>query len=320
MPSRLRRDFAPLNLPFNFRELLVSVLADICTDYFGIPHRDGTKDYRIVQGGLDWTHEADRLGKCPGDFTSPSRYIFQPNPTKSVADIAAWQGNLLKMSLAAWVKDLRDDMKKNRNPTGAPVTLGMLSDPAYQNKADDLLGSAILGAMLGFLPTVEGCIKGAMLEWVESGRLWEVQNELGTSDDDDLFSRAMSRLMNPLIETIQMRPVPFMIWRTALEDCQLGEHEFKKNDKVVLCIESATQANRLLGKRDLTHMFGGVAREDASGSSGQFDDSKTTTHACPGYKAAMGIMLGIIATVLNYGSLRPTPSPLTFILNRKADD
>jgi Dyp-type peroxidase family len=299
------------NVTFNFRELLVSVLADICKIYFGIPQGNG-ESYAIVQGGLDWRQ--NRQGQCPGDFTSPSRYIFSPNPSAAVADIASWQGKLLRSSVGAWVSELRAKPELLDDPEMGPVTKAMLEDPAYANASSDTLGSAIIGAMLGFLPTVEGCVKGTMLEWVDSRDLWDLQNKLRSDDQETLFKRSQATLLTPMIEAMQKRPVPFMIWRTARADFALRGKMIAKDRKVVLCIESATQANLLLGKRDLSHMFGGSAREDST----HFDATKSSTHACPGYKTAMGVMLGVIATVLDYGSIRTSPSPLTFILTRKS--
>jgi Dyp-type peroxidase family len=307
------------NIAFNFRDMLVSVLSSICTYYFGIPQMGTLADYRIEQGGLDWDDERQR-GRCPGDFTSPSRYIFSPNPSKEVGRIANWQGKLLQRSLSAWVKELRSEAGKPALDAmgDSSVTKAMLTLKEYKDKTPDELGSEIIGAMLGFLPTVEGCIKGTMLEWVESQELWRVQSALWADRDAaSLFDRARTVLQGPMIDTIQLRPVPLMIWRTARKNVSVGNIAIKKGKKVVLCIESATQANRLLGKPDLSHMFGGVAREQISAQSCPADKQKVTTHACPGYKAAMGIMLGIIGTVLDYGALKPSPSPLTFTLTRK---
>ena len=39
-----------------------------------------------------------------------------------------------------------------------------------------------------------------------------------------------------------------------------------------------------------------------------------TTHACPGYAMGLGVLLGLIAGLLDAGTLRPTGSPVLLML------
>ena len=55
-----------------------------------------------------------------------------------------------------------------------------------------------------------------------------------------------------------------------------------------------------------TFMFGGTT-----------NGPDQTRHACPGYKLAMGVMLGTLVTLLRAGTLRAVPaSPMSLTLRR----
>ncbi len=59
-------------------------------------------------------------------------------------------------------------------------------------------------------------------------------------------------------------------------------------------------------------MFGGA--RTAKGACER--DPLETVHACPGYEMAIGVLLGMITTLLLAGTLRPTASPtIVSVLN-----
>jgi hypothetical protein len=96
--------------------------------------------------------------------------------------------------------------------------------------------------------------------------------------------------------------VPDMVWRTATGAHQLGAVQVQAGETVVIGIVSATQEALGAGRTDVYPVFGG----ERAGSH--------PTHACPGYEIGMGVLLGMISGVLEAGTLRPMPSPLTVLL------
>jgi hypothetical protein len=111
----------------------------------------------------------------------------------------------------------------------------------------------------------------------------------------------MATILQPLMNTMRLRPVPEMVWRTAKVRHRLGNVELRPKDRVVLAIVSATQQDRLKGDvLDVYPIFGGKR-----------GGATDRPHACPGYDSGMGILLGIIAGLLDCGPMRPTPAPLT---------
>jgi hypothetical protein len=120
-------------------------------------------------------------------------------------------------------------------------------------------------------------------------------------------------------EAMHMRPMPQVGWRTALQDHRLGDDprhaiDVKAGDRVVMSIVSATQQSLADGLDDGRLMFGGVR-------AGQ--DGSYPTHACPGYEAAIGAMLGSLAGLLGWAGaglheLRPASGPFSFVLEGAA--
>jgi hypothetical protein len=95
----------------------------------------------------------------------------------------------------------------------------------------------------------------------------------------------------------------------------IGTVELSRGDRVVLSLTSASQEAFGNGSDDVLAIFGGARRAGLP-----------PTHACPGYNAALGVMLGVLAAFLDVGeTMRPSPAPLAFtfegpILERTGDD
>jgi len=100
-----------------------------------------------------------------------------------------------------------------------------------------------------------------------------------------------------LRRTMQLRPVPELVWRTATARRTLGGVEVAPGERIVVGIVSAMQQNLQEGSPDLWPVFGGRRAGE-----------QHPTHACPGYEMAMGVMLGALAGLLG-AELRPSLSP-----------
>jgi Dyp-type peroxidase family len=290
------------------RDIVDGVLAGLSAEWFGVP--DG--EY-VVGGGWHW--RADHP-TCPGHFHSPSRYMFQPNPGAEAALIGEQHGQATNAAVRRFLNAQGDNGERNLGEIG-----NALFDAFSGDK--ELLTSTLIGVMMGFLPTVDGNIRGVLYEWVNNRALWDYQLDY-LRDDPEIpknaedphnpeyfFKKACKVLMPPLKRTLLLRPVPELAWRTALVRHPLGAVEVNPGDRIVVSIVSATQ-ECLMNDEDpdddegLYFIFGGNRRE-----------KNHPTHACPGYEMAIGVMLGMLAGLLGSTRLRPTMTPLQLAVSMR---
>jgi hypothetical protein len=218
-------------------------------------------------------------------------------------------GSALTEAAVDFVKDWRT---QGLVPTAPDGTVAPLAEAIFKLSDDDLVARTYIGAMMGFLPTVDANVRLSLNEWLKDGTFWSLRAAMA-ADSVLTFAKAETLLMPPLIRAMQLRPSPELVWRTAMHHHQLGKNtpgastvQVEPDDKVVLSIVSATQQCLEKGEQDLLPMFGGKSCPRAS----------SPTHACPGYKAAMGAILGVLSALLECKeSMRPTPVPLAFIFD-----
>ena len=128
--------------------------------------------------------------------------------------------------------------------------------------------------------------------------LWDLQVELLTKNArQGEYAIPREVLRDRLLAQMGTSPVPEMIWREAPGSVPGLNGE--EPPKVVLGLVGAMMDD----KPDPLIMFGGARR--LSGG----DASVKTVHGCPGYEMAVGVMLGMLTTLLLAGTLRPTASP-----------
>ena len=281
-------------LTFDIKEVTEPVLAALCSAWFDLPG-DGT---HVQPGGWRWDWREDEAPLCPGHFTAPSRYLFQPNPGRAAQDAGQSHG-----------RALRDAVKRMVEAHRAAQTLprGSLARAAFEafpsNDDNDLLARTLVGVMMGFLPTVDGNLRSTLNEWLEDRSFWELQNRYAAHPGPHAFARAQDVIDGPLRRSMQLRPVPEMVWRTAVRAHRLGPLEVRRDDLVVVGLVSATHQDLDHGVTDASLVFGGDRRTDPYPS-----------HACPGATMALGVMLGVLAALMEVGPLRPTPVPLSLSL------
>ncbi len=287
-------------LTFDLKELTDHVLAEVNRAWFDLPDAQGEF---IAAGG--WTWDIDRP-TCPGHFTAPSRYIFQPNPGATASRYGELHGAAVLGRMRAYLDAVRAGT--------APRPTGAISQPLYDAAVaegtsadrDDLLARTLIGVMMGYLPTVEAGLRSVLNEWLEDRRLWDLQTALLHERGDARLSFEATRraLLEPLKRTMLLRPLPEITWRTAASAHRLGPVDIEVGDKVVVGIVSATQQTLDdPGPADVSPVFGGDRR-----------DAVTRPHACPGQDAGLGVMLGTLAALFEVGTLRPTPAPMTLRL------
>lgn len=283
------------------RDLIDEVLAGISKDWFGLP--DG---FHIKAGGWRWQDNVD--ASCPGHFLAPSRYLFWPQPGPESEQLGQRHGQVLKQQVLAFVKAQRG------RPSPACGTLGNAMLAAIPN--DDLMARTLIGVMMGFLPTVDANLRLVLAEWLQDGRLWSLQADyLAAISDAERKARkagkpvaqppdaqraaAMSTVAAELMRSLQRHPVPPLIWRTALTAHQLGNVAVNPGDRIAVGLGSAAAERLDRDQPDPYTVFGGRRTPTGAGAS-----NTGPTHACPGRLVAHGVMLGVLAAVLDRTDLR----------------
>jgi cytochrome P450 len=286
---------AGADMAVEVRDLVDELLARFCREWFGLPD-----DTRVVAGGWHWRDQAT----CPGHFHSPSRYTFQPQPGAQAKTVGEDHGAVLKTKVLEFVRAVRTSEDKQ----------GRLGKELFAGFADDeRLASNLIGVMMGFLPTVDGNLRGALFEWVRDRSLWDHQVALRSLVGATLLEGALAVIRPRLAETMQLRPVPEVVWRTALRADTLGPLQLRAGDMLVVSIVSATQEDLLNERDDDPFVVFGGKRKPGPGD----DKSKIPTHACPGYDMAIGVMLGFLAALMDTVSLRPAASSMALRIGKR---
>ncbi len=282
-------------VPLDLKRLSDEVLARLSRHWFGLP------DGGCVQAASrDWHWQADVQAppRCPGHFDTPSRYFFQPMPEGTAAEEQGQRhGRQLLAAVSAWVAQTR---------AGAAAPAGTLTPAlfaALPGLTDAELASTCIGVLMGFLPTVDGCWRRALMDSRADPRLWLARARLLAGAGTPDLAQAERALRPWLDQALLRHPVPDMIWRTARTAHGLGGGSgaavpVAAGRRVVLGLMSGTQvqwqAREAGGEAaqaqpaDLSLVFGGQRPAGAP----------HPLHACPGYEAAMGMLLGMSAGLL----------------------
>ena len=286
------------DLTVDARELLEPLLADFCEEWFGLSE-DG--EY-FRRAGYRWDWTKNDPPNYPGHFLSPSRYIFQPHPGPEVAAIGSAHGVAVRSAMINFLDRFGSTIK-------APVTRAVLDSD--QGKADVAFAArTIAGAMMGFIPTVEGNLRRILNEFLREGTLWSLRARYSGTEAKD-FTDACNRLGDDFIPAMQLRAVPELIWRTATASHTIGHgaHQVavEPGEIVVAGAVSATQQSLKQGGTDLYDAFGGNRRAEGH-----------PTHACPGADPALAMMMGFFSALVESKlPLRVGPGPLTIGLDGK---
>ncbi|MBB2485803.1 hypothetical protein H5407_11285 [Mitsuaria sp. WAJ17] len=286
----------PQRMPVDLKRLSDEVLARLARHWFGLP--DGL---HVQAATRDWAWQADSsaLPRCPGHFDTPSRYFFQPLPERTVAEeLGQRHGRQLLTAVTAWVARGRAD------PASLQGQLSRRLFAALAGESDAALASICIGVLMGFLPTVDGCWRRALMDSRNDERLWLARAALlalGAPAQQGLAQ--VEPLLRPWLEQALLRhPVPDAIWRTVRQAHALGPvAEVAEGRRVVLGLMSGTQVQWLAREAggttaqacpaDLSLVFGGRRQDGAT----------HPLHACPGYEAALGLLLGMSAGLLGAG-------------------
>ena len=281
------------DLTVDAHELIDHLLGYFCEEWFGLSEAGG----HFRRAGYRWDWQPGQPPNYPGHFMSPSRYIFQPHPGPEVEAFGAAHGAAVRRAMIDFLG------RPETGQTAAPVARAVLDSEAGKASVG-CAASTIAGAMMGFLPTVDGSLKRILNEWLREGTLWSLRGRFGNTRAAD-FTDACIRLGDDFIPAMQLRAVPELLWRTATVSHTLGEgpHQVTVNpgDIVVAGAISAAQQNLQEGSQDLSPAFGGNRRL-----------ANHPVHACPGADPAVAVMIGFFSALVESPlPLRAGPAPLT---------
>lgn len=287
-PASQKPDGLPTDTPLDLERLSEGVLAKLCQLWFGQP--DG-----VALWGPEFHPGADPHGtaaRCPRDLFKVSRHVFGPHPSEAVKAEGRAAGKRFTAAIEAWLAQPGAQVP--------PLSQAILAAArAVPGAPPDLPGRTLAGVMLGFPPTTHGNLVTALAAWVQSRKLWELQplwHEVAPAANGMRpHAEAVARLRPTLVATLNRRPTPFQIWRRAAAAHRLGQVDVAAGRTVIVGLGSATQQDP-----QRHHVAFGGDRADPQGA---------PPHACPGYGMGMGVMLGVVAAVLDAGVLRFTGSP-----------
>jgi Dyp-type peroxidase family len=261
------------------RELVGGVLGRLCQTWFGLP--DAAGKHMALGPGSDDPHAP---AQCPGHFLRVSRYVFSASePSDLVTKLGQAQGQTLGRAVAQWLDAGSPD-------PGALTTAILAAVGDKEQRA-----TTLAGIMLGFPPTTMGNLIGVLARWIGSGGLWDLQREWLYREDG---KARWEWLRGELLRSMVQDSVPYALPRTVAQDHDWHGLKLKKGQMVIIALGAAAAAKGA----DPRLMFGGAR-----------DDERTYAHACPGYELALQVMQGVVAALFEFGSLRPSPVPLTLI-------
>lgn len=282
---------ASWELTVDVHELVDPLLGAFCEAWFGLSEAGG----HFRRAGYRWDWKQGEPPGYPGHFLSPSRYIFQPHPNKKVEEVGAAHGDAARRAMEGFLTQF--------GPTNGPVTKAVYNSPRGTGDIP-FVARTIAGAMMGFIPTVDGNLRRILNEWLREGTLWALRARYAGTVAKD-YTDALNRLRDDFIPAMQLRAVPELIWRTAVVSHTIGDVEIRPGDVIVAGAVSATQQNLAEGRQDIYPAFGGNRRVAGH-----------PTHSCPGADPALAVMLGFFCGLVEAPQpMRAGPIPMSLTMD-----
>ena len=282
---------ASWELTVDVRELVDPLLGAFCEEWFGLSEDGGY----FRHAGYRWDWKQGEPPGYPGHFLSPSRYIFQPHPNKKVEEVGAAHGDAARRAMESFL-------------TQFGPTKGSVTSAVYNSKRGTgdipFVARTIAGAMMGFIPTVDGNLRRILNEWLREGTLWALRARYAGTVATN-YTDALNRLRDDFIPAMLLRAVPELIWRTAIVSHTIGDVEIRPGDVIVAGAVSATQQNLAAGRQDYYPAFGGNRRVAGH-----------PTHSCPGADPALAVMLGFFSALVETPlPMRAGPMPMSLTID-----
>ena len=272
--------------------------------WFGLPD----EKHMLSGFGADAIADLDKdEARCPRDFFFVARHTFGAHPAPTERAKGTARGQAIERAVRAYVKTTKpqDLVGLSKDIYDALVKVGTNID----ENLDEVVWT-IGGVMLGFGPSVHQHCASVMREWVEASRpdsasIWDLQTALLENQADGVdpalrYTETAKVMRAELIRQMCRDPVPSVIWREAAGSTP-GVRP-PEPPKTVIGLHGMMD-----GADAETLMFGG-SRDPK--------DGYRTVHACPGRGMAIGVLMGVVSTLLLAGTLRRSPSPSILTLVR----
>lgn len=290
-------------------------VARLSQKWFGLP--DGRS---MKLGGSPIPGE--QVARCPADFTYAAQLIFRPNPDAATKELSIARGQAIQTSAKEFVAAQADAAEKHPFYVAlrdAVVAKFGAEPPDLQQR----VARALVGVVDGFVAANFGSFVSTVSFWIKTQDFWQVQIEcesevpqlkalaaLAAAEKDPAKRGPLEKglwqalQISPLARRVHyalgLLPVPAWLHRTALKETILGGVKVMPGDRVALHLGSIA-----LDKKNPEMLFGGTYDPAAKGAG----DGQTPHHACPARPMGLGVMLGMIAAVLELKSVR-ADSPL----------
>jgi Dyp-type peroxidase family len=253
----------------NLEQFFEVILARLSEQWFGMPANVQTKTFDELEG------EYAR----PRNFVALGSYIFNAEPTEYIAVAAVQAGKAIKQVAAATIASTK---------VNTPILNAIRACSGDADYKTRTLG----GIIQGFITPTYGSLVSVFLRLINEKILWRLQQEwIGAKPDDkSAYANAQKVLRTPLIDAMRAGPVPAQLHRVASSDSP--DKKINTCDRVILGLASAMRESNDPSRTAL--LFGGDYGVTCSAK---------TSHPCPGRDMALGVMLGILAVVLNSGGL-----------------
>ncbi len=278
--QRAKRSYPDQDPSIDLLELGGGVLGRLCQAWFGLPDKAAT--YMALGRGSE---DPNEMPQCPGHFLRISRFVFSASqPSDMVSELGRAQGQRVRLAVEQWLQ--ADNAER-----------GALAKAILDVVDKEHQPTTLAGIILGFPPTTMGNLIGVLRRWIASGQLWELQRQWLHLEDGPA---RWAWLREEVLRAMTQDSVPYALPRTVARDHEWHGLALKEGERVIIALGAVAEAASDGADRML--MFGGA--RDAKG---------TYAHACPGYELALQVMQGVVAALFEFGSLRPSPVPLTLI-------
>jgi hypothetical protein len=207
------------------------------------------------------------------DYIIASRYAFQPYPEDWVTKEAQQRGAAIRASFQG-------------RPGGA------MADYLRAHKYTDaeLIWQAMAGAVVAFAAPAVASIMAIAQRWKDSGELFSLIGEDAAPDE--------ARVRSAVIAALSRTPVPSLLYRSARDNAELDNEAIPASTPIVIGLGALYEEAVANGEdQPEKWLFGG----DHGGAR----DTAKPAHGCPAREAALAVMTGTFAALLEQKDVRP---------------
>jgi len=293
----------PLRVSVDLYILAERVISALSQIWFALP--DGEA---MLHGGQPNGAE-DPKAYCPADFAVFSQYVFRAQPDELTEQLSTIRGSRVTQATARYLQ--------NSGPTFQHRFLAFLREKTSPlglepDEEQELIVRSVVGTVDGFVAASFGSFLSVVGQWLNNDDFWRIQRKheavLAPALRQQLKEAppTAGEAMHPLDDTaafvlqvcgtLKLFPKPAWLHRVALEDTDLGNVRVRRGERVFIHLGQAA-----LEQPGPSLLFGGQYDELTKFATGP---ERTPVHACPAREVAMGVLLGMLVSVLQLKNVR----------------